>query len=353
MSELYFVWLDAGARDGCLSADASGTVRHCSVKAIGRRDRVVAFVPGTDVAVVPTSLGQRGRKLESAALVYAIEDDIASDAASMHAAIGPEKSEAAGRFVFAAAKSQMADWLDVCRALDAEQVSIVPEQSVMRAGDGMIDLGDRFCAWAEDRPVVIEKAWPSDVHQSLLGQGAPAGGAGADPLEQLARAYLANGGADLATESFACRRRTAFDFSALRLPALLAAALLATLGAESLLSTTAMNRLVPKLEARTTQRLADSNTVTADGGSRSVSGEMRELAAALYGAIAETPGARLKVLRYDASDGSLRATLAFRELGQEQVLRSAVAARGITVVAGDLRTDDAGFVGDIRLGGAA
>lgn len=354
MSETYFIMLDPQADDkACLVSDVSGALRPCSRRAIGRRSRIIAFVPGSDVSVVPTLLGQREKRLDSAALAFAIEDEIAADPVSMHAVLGPATPGAGSRFIFAAAKSRMDAWLEACRTFDVEQICLVPEQSVIGPGESILDLGARLCAWAEDRPISIEKDWPSDVYQSLLGYTPSDPGGSLEPLELLARAYLANGGADLATYEFSCRRTSAFDFSALRAPALLAAALLVALGVESTLSTIAMNRLAPKIETRLVARSTTTDTMADRDGSRLTSGQMRELVAGLYGAISETPGARLKVLRYDGSDGTVRATLVFQELGQEQTLRNAVAARGIRVVAGDLRTDDVGFLSEFRLGGQA
>lgn len=354
MSDQYFIWLDPEAGDdACLVADEAGKLRAARLNTMGRKAHLIAFVPGTDVMAVPSNLGHRARKLDPVAAAFAIEDDLAADPATMHAAAGQATREEDSRFIYAAAKERMDEWVRRCRAFDVEQVRIVPEQSVIRRTGPALDLGTRICAWASDRPVAIEKGWPADVYEGILGAPLPAIPAQTTPLEQLAFAYLENGGSDLATGDYACQRRGVFEFTALRLPALLAASLLAMLALESVLATSAMNRLSPRIESRMAARQDDAFAQTAGGDAAAASGEMRELVAALYGAISETPDVRLKVLRYDGTDGTVRATLVFGELGQEQLLRSAVAAKGIPVVAGDLRTDEGGFLGDISLGGTS
>ncbi|HPE48272.1 MAG TPA: type II secretion system protein GspL [Hyphomonas sp.] len=352
MTDTYFARLSDLEDTACwLHRSDGGAIEPAKAGRPSSSSELVVFIPGTEVLAVPARLGDRGGRLGSSAAAFVIEDELSVDPQTMHAVVAGGSAGRRDHLVYAVSRALMSECVERCRAFDLDRFLLVPEQSVIAPGEDCLDLGDRLLHWVDDRPVAIEKAWPRDVLKSLFGDVPESLAVDGGANGVLARAYLQNGGVDLAVDPFALRRSAPIELDRFKWPAAAAAALLLVFGVEAAATTSQMDRLSGLIEARTVSRnsavVPGAQVTNAKDGA---SGQMRMLAAALYGAIAETPGTRLQMIRYDATDNSLRATLVFPELGVDQALRDSLVARGLTADAGDLRTDDGRIVGDIRIG---
>ena len=294
---------------------------------------------GVDAAYAPVEDAAFEREKHAADIRLVVRPARAQD---LHAGASSADSQDAG-FVYVTAREAMDAWAAAARQLDVQRVIFVPEQSVLAREAGPLHLGDRLLVWLEDRPAAIETVWPQEVLNALMpGVAVPAAPVD-DPLAALAGAWLHDGGADLATGPYDLRRRRALDMARMKTLGALAAVLAVALGAQTALSTHAMDSLATRIAGRTAQMPAG----TLAAGARE--GQMRLMSAALFRGLDAQPGTRLRSLRYEAETATLKATVEFARIGADQQVRDAIAATGLTAEAGDLRTEGNVIVGDIRI----
>jgi len=326
---------------------------------------LVVFVPGTDVSAHRVRLTAR-RPAELVRLAtFAIEDELAVPVDTMHVAIAAEQEETGHRQVYATSRNQMEAWLGDLQAAGFGSARLVPDLSVLPASEA-VDFGTHQLMVIDGRPVAIDTRWPADVMAALTRNAHAMRPADqSDRLGQLAEwAERVPRLSDLRQGEYARPSERSLSVSQFRLPAALAASLFLAWSAQSFWSVQKMQQLTAALNAETERIYAavfpgqsiPSNPAASlraqrGGASGPLAPDFEQTSAALYGAVAETPGASLVSLRYDRGTSELRATLTYPAFGSDLDLKKAVEATGMRVNLGDTRLEDGRVVGDLSIGG--
>lgn len=312
----------------------------------------ILALPGTDVLAQRMSLPSASRSQAEAAARLLLADEMAVAAEPLRIAVSDPLADGT-RWAAGVAEARLSHWLETARGMGVEPGAVVPEfllLALAETDEGLtsLNLGDRVlmrgqdlaCSVepdlvaliAGDRPVV-----PLELGERLdrlLGQAARA-----PVLDLMPRAR--DGGLDL--------RR-------LRLPALLALALVLTwpilMLATALQNDAAARRAEAETQALAQAALARRETIADPVGevrqARLAQGAVAGFApaaAGLFAAIETVEGAGLEGLLYDAQ-GTLRATISYRDYADVETLRAAALDRGL-VLEEQSAIDDRGVrVGD-------
>jgi len=181
-------------------------------------------------------------------------------------------------------------------------------------------------------------------------------------LLALARRFAAgNAGIDLRQADFARKAELPIDLKRFRLLAGLAAACALAWGVYTFASIRSMNQLEAVLDRQTRASFTalypgepvPSNILAAvrerSSGTQRPAAGFRKMASVLYAALADEDGVRLSSLRYDADAGQLQAKLVYSAFGDDETLKNAIEAGGLSVRLGDARVEDGRVVGDMIL----
>lgn len=338
--------------DGWLRIDAQG------VAARGRdlpppaeadvAERIVAVVPGPDVAVHWAELRNLSNAQAAAAARLIAADAVMQPADRLHVAVGPA-DETGQRPMAIVEKRRMTEWLTGLQALSLDPDHVVPEtllippppDGAVRWARGGLHLvrGQRVAFAAE--PAIAEMVAP-----------APLADIGEDAVERGLPAVLGALPIDLRQGAFARHKPWTIDWKLLRRLVLMTAGvfLLAFLIQLVLILryTVAADRLegeiavIARKALPRAERIANAPAQLAErlaalrGGGRGFSAT----AAGVFAAVRDVPGIELTDLRYD-TDGALRLTATANAASDIAALQQRIEAQGFTVGSGPVQAGGA------------
>lgn len=315
----------------------------------------VLVVPGTAVRALWLELPARHPAQARAAARMLLEAHVAGDASALHVALGDAGGDPP-RLLAAVEAAQLREWLARAAQLGLAPAAVVPDHLALPAAEGDVPRvfecdGD----WIVRGPRL---AFRAEAELAALVLGDTAGTPVSDrlALESLLAVGALRPPVDLLQGEFAPRRTAERGW---RRAALLAGALLLSplllWTVETLRHAAATRALEAGTLARARAALpaaGDADTATAARArlAQARAGEsFAPIAAALFGALRPLDGAGLDSLAY-APDGTLRATLAHRDLAQLDALRAALAAGGLALeTAGTRRADDGRLRSELQI----
>ena len=157
-------WIVADDNGTRFSQPFKGTLTEAASQVQSRP--VIALLPATEALTTTIDLPTRSGAKLSAALPYALEEQVAADVDSMHFAAG-DKRESGLRPVAAVAKDQLDLWLSQLEEAGIQPWKLVPEvYGLARIPGTMSVLVDNDCVFfndGEDTEFVLEGATPSDA----------------------------------------------------------------------------------------------------------------------------------------------------------------------------------------------
>lgn len=325
-------------------------------------DEVTVVVPGTEVTLATVRLvgARRADWLRTAR--FAVEDDIAVPVESLHVAIG-ERSHSGGQgTVCMVARPLMEGWMQRLTEAGLEEARLVPDVTLLEANAPPLDLGDRILVAGEESRFAVDKSLPAELVSALMQRAGGDAERADDPLLALARNFASGqAGIDLRQADFARKAELPVDLKRFRLLAGLAAACALAWGVYSFASIRAMTQLEAVLDRQTRASFTamypgepvPSNILAVvrdrSGGAGQPVAGFREMAGVLYAALEDEEGVRLSSLRYDADAGQLQAKLVYSAFGDDETLKNAIEAGGLSVRLGDARVEDGRVVGDLIL----
>ncbi|MEO0817235.1 MAG: type II secretion system protein GspL [Pseudomonadota bacterium] len=343
------------------------------------RDGVVVFVPATDIGWHSVSLPARNEREARRAAVFAIEDDLASNADAIHVSVS-EKTDDGSRIVLTCEETTMQAWLDRLQAEGVSPFKIVPEHAVLPAENCAIDLGNRVVSRINGQAMGLDHDGPDDLLRAVLAtaqstveiHGAELARRAGMPLTsnsdtagvaQLASLAEANGlGHDLRQGKFANRKNLDLpDIKTWQRPlALAATAALVWLGITAW-ETASLNQssnalraqasgiyaaafaeegAVPNPASRTQAKLAQGAGTSLD---------FERTAAILFQTLEEVDGARLRSMRFDGAAAELRASVDYASYGDDLRLAEFLGKSGLNAVLGDTRASGTAITGDVTV----
>lgn len=352
--------------------------------------RTILIVPGEDVTAHSVHLPAAGEAQTRAAARFAVEDELAVDAAGVHLAIAAAGDAAAPRLVAAASTAAMESWLADAAALGVTPQAASPEWARVPAGPGecgvLIQDGvahANFGAWGFSAecdlagllmPGALERfdvgkvvVWgdPADI--------APQAGWGGRPVEahpapdpDAALALLAQGAraapVDLLQGDYAPRRAFAVDLHLWRRAGILAFALFASWLVLTVAEAGALNRRAAALRAEANAAFAEAfpdearivnprlqmQTRLAELRGRE-GGAFLDLAAVLAAAVSAQDGVEISAMRYDRNSGALNAELLMADYETLQALRGTVQTAGAALEEGASRQADGRVVAAVTV----
>lgn len=325
-------------------------------------DDVTVIVPATDVTVATVRLVGTRRADWLRTARFAVEDDVAVPVESLHAAIGQRSGAGSQGTVCMVARAVMEDWMRRLTEAGLEDARLVPDVTLLAPDSPPLDMGGHIIVSGEDQRFAIDKSLPSDLVSALMQRAGREPETVDDPLLALARRFSAGEtGIDLRQADFARKAELPIDLKRFRLLAGLAAICALAWGAYTFASIRAMTQLEAVLDRQTRASFAaiypgepvPSNILAAvrerSGSVQTPIAGFREMAGVLYAALANQEGIRLSSLRYDADTGQLQAKLVYSAFGDDETLKSAIEAGGLSVRLGDARVEDGRVVGDLIL----
>jgi general secretion pathway protein L len=395
MAQTVFAALPDHETDAVLFAvqGASGvwTVSATPPEGMGRGRDLIAFAPSTRVTTRRMTLPTRHAPEARRAAGFQLEDELAEPLETLHIAVAPLTGTLASvREVRVVARVTLAGWIETLTRLGLPDAAILPETAVLDAGDAVADLGTRVAARIGGSGFGLDADMAADVLGAMQPEGAslsvhgerlaaalgraPASPGGTDPGEALV--WLAGQGMerrrdaswvsrhDLREGDFA-RRGAAGEgggpawLSPLGLGLVAACAALA--GLLPVLQAGALDRQVQSVRDATTalarDALGDLSTGDPVGTllaaeDPAVSGTapgVRIMAGAVYEALAQVEGARVRALRWDGSAARLTVTLTVPGFADTDRLSESLRAAGLAVRVGDARQEANGVTGDFVL----
>ena len=325
-------------------------------------DEVTVIVPATEVAISTVRLvgARKADWLRTAR--FAVEDDIAVPVEGLHVAIVQHRNSTGKGTVCMVARPVMEDWMRRLSEAGLEDARLVPDVTLLKAGSAPLEIGDRILVAGEDKPFAIDKSLPSELVSALMQRAGAEPEHADDALLALARRFAAgNAGIDLRQADFARKAELPIDLKRFRLLAGLAAACALAWGVYTFASIRSMNQLEAVLDRQTRASFTalypgepvPSNILAAvrerSSGTQRPAAGFRKMASVLYAALADEDGVRLSSLRYDADAGQLQAKLVYSAFGDDETLKNAIEAGGLSVRLGDARVEDGRVVGDMIL----
>ena len=328
----------------------------------GGGDDVTVIVPGTEVTIARVRLVGSRRADWLRAARFAVEDDLSVPVETLHAAVAQRGGAGEMADVCLLARGVMDDWMDRLSIAGLEDARLVPDTTLLPHSIGPLDLGSHILVALPDQRFAIDKTLPHELVSALLSRAGSAPEEAGDPLLTLA-GFIAQGvaGVDLRQADYARRTEMPVELSRLRLPAALAATCLLAWGVYMFASIRTMHRLEAELTRQTRATFTalypdepvPSNVLAAvrdrSGPAVHAGAGFREMSGVLYAALSASEGSNLSSLRYDASTGQLQAKLVYSAFGDDEALKSAIEAAGLSVRLGDTRVEDGRVVGDLVL----
>lgn len=333
-------------------------------------------------AVIPARTEKEARR----AAPFAIEDEIAEPAETVHIALGPKpETPSDARALFVVSPAQIEAWSSTLEAQGWQDASLIAAHSLLPDGNHLFDAGLMVLGRLGARTFALEQDIGTDVFLGLLdgvenvsihgeslaaalqkpaqGQG---GNTGEALLAQLATWASETPPINLRQGAYQPKRR--IELGGLgrwrRVGVLAAAAIVGWFGV-TLYQTNRTAARTLALEQRTAEYVkagwpeANGNvdTVLADirqaprGPGASVPSALTAMAA-LYAALETVPGSQLRSVRYDRTRAQITSAIAFDGFGGSDALVRALTENGFTARAGDARQSGGKVVTEISMGAA-
>ena len=351
-------------------------------------DEVTILVPGTDVSLHAVLLPARTEREAQKAAPFAIEDELAEPVEDVHVALGRETRSGNQnlRELQACSRQKLVDWITLADQAGFRRAALVAEQSTLPDREMIVDAGSRILFAVGGKRFAVDASVGDDVLKALSGAspnspeiyGAElAMRLGLDTWQQEARVSVMQlaAWAQEKAEITDLRRgiytdRTSWqltDLKAWRMPAALAAVSAVFWVLVTAYETSALNRqsqanlakaqelyatafpdegIVSNPAGRIRERLAESS------GPRN-SMDFMTSSAALYQAIEAVSGTRIRSIRYERSNGEMRASLVYRNYGDDARIKSEIETAGFAARVGDTRQTSNGIIGELIIGGAS
>lgn len=323
----------------------------------GEGERIVAVVPGEDVAIRWVDLPMLAPRQAAAAARLLAAEESAAPVESLHVALGLPEAEAERRPMALASNDRMRAWLDQAQVLGCDPDHIVPEPMLLPPPpEGAWNWPRR------ERCVVRGPALAYAAEPELAAE--VAGG----PLTAIADARVEQGLAhilslpalDLRQGPFARRRRWRLDASFVRRLAWLAAGIAALVLAAQLVLLLKYSFAAARLEeqARIVARQALPRATRLVDPPAQLRERLAALrggglgftrgASALFAAVRDTPQVELSALRFDEA-GALRATVTAATAPDIASLQHRLDAAGFAVESGGAHPGGGRQIADLTL----
>lgn len=330
----------------------------------GKAGKVVAFAPATRIAHFCVPMPSRSESEALLAAPFAIEDDLAQPVEEVHLALGPRRKGTDLRDVYTADRTLLKAWIDQLDGAGLIEASIVAEQSLIGSEAGSVRFASHTLVRLGERIIAVDNRLPDILRDALLPEAEPPATAADNRLAWLAGRHTTQPGINLRTAGYTAKRKEDSGYRAWKMTAGLALAALGLWTAAQYaegLQRSAASRALDQQAALRYAQLFPSSPVPADidRASRQMLGAhsgaqglvFREVAAALYEALAATPGAHLTALRFDGREGALHASLVFPGAETAPLVVSALDRSGYAAeVASELQPSEGGLAGQIRIG---
>jgi general secretion pathway protein L len=319
-------------------------------------ERVVAIVPGRDVAVHRAALPNLTEAQARAAARLVIADVSVSNIDNLHVAVGAADDDG-NRTIVAIDCARMGDYLSdaAINGFDPDVIVAAPLLLPPSLDDYVrADLGAETIVRGPDSAFADDPAVTPLVtagqERVLEGQA----------LEYAIAGALAQPEVDLRQGAFARRRSFAIDHGWLRRFATMALVLLGLTLLIKIVEIVRLNRAAGAIEANNKQvaaaALPAGTTITdpalqlrnALAARAGPGGGLVPLAAAVIGAIEATPGVDLSNMVFDGG-GTLRVTLRAQRAGDLATIEAKLSAMGLAIAPGALITDQGRSVRDITV----
>ena len=326
-------------------------------------DKVIAFAPATCVTRHQAAISARTEKEALLSAPYLIEDELAQPVEGLHIALG--RRAAGPRDIYVVNAGTIEGWIRQLNEAGLKGARIVPELALLPAGPIIVNLGDRYLVASGERRYGIDLSLPDDLVRALAAPDdapIPVEPLETHPLMKLVEMMPDEPPADLRQGRFALRAPGFnFDLQSLRAPMALAAACLVVWVGMIAAETSALERSARSLQAEASRQYAglfpDEGNVTdpAQQIRSKIAGldqsalEFRPAAAALYEAVLAIEGTEVRAIRYERSNGSLRATLSYGAYGDDAKMRQLLVDAGLQVEIGDSRQEQGRVIGDLTL----
>lgn len=322
-------------------------------------ERIVAVVPGEDVAIRWVDLPVLAPRQAAAAARLLAAGESAAPVESLHVALGRTEAEAEAerRPMALASIDRMRAWLDQAQALGCDPDHIVPEPMLLAPPpEGM-------WSWPRgERCIVRGPALAYAAEPELAAQvaGGPLTAIADARVEQGLAHALAIPALDLRQGPFARRRRWRLDASFVRRLAWLAAGIAALVLAAQLVLLLKYSFAAARLEeqARIVAREAlprATRLVDPPAQLRERLAALRggglgftRSASALFAAVRDTPQVELSALRFDEA-GTLRATVTAATAPDIAALQQRLDAAGFAVESGGVHPGGGRQIADLTL----
>lgn len=307
------------------------------------RPRAIAFAPALSVRSFRVPIAARSETEARKAALYAIEDELAQPVEDVHIILGPKQRGTPLRDVYVADKALVGHWTETLQAAGLGHAEIVAEISLPLAPGAVFDFGDRLLMHGKDGVTTADRAWPEDVLSNLLRTAGleDAQVTMADALQTLAGLEAQSPGVRLTDARAAAEAGPGGLFRRWRLAAMLmlAAAAVWTAGLQAEINRIQTAARQQEAEARALYRRqfpaapepddihAEIRRLSAGAGPAPGAGFL-DLSAAVYEALALSPGAELIRLSYTGAGDGLAAGVRFAAPSEAEAFRAALEAKG-------------------------
>lgn len=295
-------------------------------------DQRVLIIPGQDVRIVPHDLPKLRKSEQMHALAFAIEDQVASDMAEQHLAVGAEGDKRVAVII----RSTMQSWLHTAQAKGFEPDHLVADFELLAEGESL-SMADR---------VVIG----GPLGHTMDPDWAQPGAATQTSDEAMSRFSAGLGGQyiNLRQGEFALKGKA--DIPVRRWAALAASIIL--LGAcwlgYQMAETRALHKRAAaiqeqagRLVAKATGKAIPANPALAALRAQNAAGEgggdFFRLSNALFSAVQSVPGAQVQEMNFNVDKGTLNFVLSLADFADAQKLETALEQSGLRYTPGGVR----------------
>ncbi|GAB5457771.1 MAG: GspL family type II secretion system protein XcpY [Henriciella sp.] len=334
-------------------------------------------------AIIPARTEKEARR----AAPFAIEDEIAEPAETVHIALGPKpENPSDARTLCVTSSAQIEAWSDTLEAQGWQDASLIAAHSLLPQGNHLFDAAPMVLGRLAGRTFALEQDIGTDVFLGLLDGVEDVSIHGerlATALQKLAQGQGANTDEALLAQfatwasetppinlrqgAYQPKRR--IELGGLgqwrRVGVLAAAAIIGWFGV-TLYETNRTAARTAALEQRTAE-FVQAGWPEAGGNVDTVLAEIRQAPrgpeasvpsaltamAALYAALETVPGSQLRSVRYDRTRAQITSAIAFDGFGGSDALVRALADNGFTARAGDARQIGGKVVAEISMGAAS
>lgn len=321
--------------------------------------KVTAIAPATRIAHFVQPLAARGETEALRAAPFAIEDELAQPVEEVHVALGPRRRDLGPRSIYAADRELLNAWIARLEEEGFPGAVIIAEQSLAAGAECAVQFASHQIQPYAERLVGIDANLPAALQSALVAEGGLSKASVQDRLAWLASRSRETGGVNLRTGPYAPKAAVAGGARAWQLCGMLVLVLAALWTGIQFAEAHQHRAAAMALEQRAASQYAamfpaSPPPANLDLATRQIiSAETQAgfaflpVAAAVYEAIALTPGARLTALHFDGAAQSMEAGLVYDSPEIAADLAATLAHQGYEV---SVAADEGGLSGQLRIG---